>query len=297
LYGGYLIYGLLSFLGSYYFYRTFRIAFPHGNKRLYAILVFLWPSILFWPNGISKDALIFLCMALFAYGSAQLIQNRLQGLVPLALGLFGTLIIRPHITALLVVSLMLAFMFRGIGKRTINLITPVVGLAVVGVLVWFLLPPVMAYLKLENLSLVGILSRLQLQQSLTFQGGSAFQIGDISNPLTFPIAMMTLIFRPFPWEAHNLQALLQSLEGVLMMGLIIWRMESLGRAVVSSTSNAYLLYIILFIVGFTFTFSVTSNFGLLARQRTMLFPFFFMLIAYRGPGNRTNGKLKEVIAA
>lgn len=294
LYGGYLIYALLAFLGSYCFYMAFRVAFPEGNKRLYAILVFLFPSILFWPNGIGKDALIFLCIGLSAYGSALLTRERLQGLVPLALGLWGALWIRPHIAAMLVLALVLALVVRGVGKRASRPATFAIGLLVVGVLVWFLLPRAIAFIGLEELSPEGIFSTLQIRQSLSYRGGSAFQVMDITNPLTFPMAMITLLFRPFPWEAHNVQALIQSLEGVLVMGLILWRIKSLGRAVASSISNAYLRYILIYIIGFVIAFSIVSNFGIVARERAMMLSFFFMLIAYAPP---VRGKSQEVISS
>jgi len=295
LYGGYIIYALLAFLGSYCFYRAFRIAFPEGNKRLYAILVFLFPSILFWANGIGKDALIFLCIGLYGYGVAKLTRNQLQGLVPLVLGLLGALCIRPHITALLVLAFILAFMIRGTGKRAVRPAAFILGLLAVGGLAWFLIPRAMAYVGLEELSLEGVLGVLQLTQGLTLRGGSAFQVMDITNPLAFPMTMITLLFRPFPWEAHNLQALIQSLEGGLVMCLVLWRIKSLSKAVASTISNTYTRYILFYIIAFVVTFSVISNFGILVRERAMLLPFFFMLIAYDGLGGRIESKPKKVI--
>jgi hypothetical protein len=297
LYGGYLIYSLLAFLGSYYFYKAFRVAFPEGNKRLYALLVFFFPSMLFWSNGIGKDALILLCLGLFAYGSAQLTRERLQGLVPLVLGLFGVIYIRPHIAAMLAFALVLAFVVRGAGKGATRPAIFVTGLLMAACLAWFLLPRVMAYIGLEELSPEGVISQLQMRQSLTFYGGSAFQVGNILNPVTFPIAMTTLLFRPFPWEAHNIQALIQSLEGVLVTVLILWRIKSLGKAVASSISNTYLRYILIFIIGFIIAFSVISNFGLMARERAMVLPFFFMLIAYSGPGALIESKPNGVLTS
>ena len=37
LYGGFLIYACLGFLGSYFFYKAFRVALPQGNRQLYAV--------------------------------------------------------------------------------------------------------------------------------------------------------------------------------------------------------------------------------------------------------------------
>ena len=293
LYGGFLTYACLGFLGSYFFYRAFRVAFPQGNRRLYAILVFFFPSILLWSNGIGKDALIFLCLGLFTYGVAQLYRVRLSGFVPLALGLLGVMWIRPHIAAILILAIIVGFFIQGVGRGTARLVISVTGLLVVGGFVWFLLPQLMAFLSIEGLSLEGVLNLLERQQSLSFTGGSAFQSVDISNPLNFPMAMVTVLFRPFPWEAHNLLSLIQSLEGLIFVGLVLWRVKSLGRALVSSISNPYIRFIIIFIIAFIVAYNSTQNFGTLARWRTMMLPFFFILMAYAPSDARSEPELPE----
>lgn len=282
LYGGYLIYALLAFLGSYCFYAAFGVAFPQGNKRLYAVLVFLFPSILYWSNGIGKDALIFLCIGLATLGGAQLCRDRLRGLAPLVLGLLGVLLVRPHIAAILVVALALAMVFRGAGQKHIRPATFIAGLFAIGGLMWFLLPRAMVFLGVKELSAEDVSSFFQLQQTLTATGGATFQGLDITRPVTFLTATTAVIFRPFPWEAHNLQALIQSLEGILVIGLILWRLKGFGRAVVSSISDSYLRYILIYCMAFIVTFSVIGNFAILARERTMLLPLFFVLLAYDG---------------
>ncbi|MFC1932968.1 hypothetical protein ACFLXU_05000 [Chloroflexota bacterium] len=293
LYGGYLIYAFLGFLGSYFFYRAFRVAFPQGNRQLYAVLVFFFPSLLLWSNGIGKDALIFLFIGLLAYGGAQLYRNRLSGFVLLALGLLGVMWIRPHVAAILAIAFIIGFLVPGRGKGTARPVISVIGLLVVGGFVWFLLPQLMPYLMIEELSPEGVLSVLQRQQSLTFTGGSAFQSVDISNPLNFPMAMVTVLFRPFPWEAHNLLALVQSLEGLIFAGLVLWRVKSLGKALVSSISNAYVRFILIFIVAFIVAYSSVQNFGTLVRWRTMMFPFFLILMAYAPSDTRRRSELLE----
>ena len=279
LYGGFLIYGCLAFLGSYFFYRAFREAFPQGNRRLYAILVFFFPSILLWSNGIGKDSLIFLLTGLFSYGGAQLYRGQLRGFVLLAIGLLGVMWIRPHIAAILALALIAGFIVPERGKGAARPVISIIGLLVVAGFAWFLLPQLMTYLSIEELSPAGVFSLLERQQSLTFEGGSAFRSVDISNPLNFPMAAITVLFRPFVWEAHNLLALVQSLEGLIFMGLVLWRVKSLGKALASSISNAYVRFILIFIIAFIIAFSSIQNFGSLVRWRTMMLPFFFILIA------------------
>jgi hypothetical protein len=280
IYAGYLVFAFLAFLGSYYFYRAFQLAFPKGNKWLYVALIFFFPSILYWPNGIGKDALIFLCLGLFAYGGAQLIQSRWRGLLPIALGLVGTLYIRPHIAVILALAFVLAFFLPGAGKRPFRIATFVIILLVVGALAWLVLPQIASYIGLEELSPQGLLDRFQFQAEHTSQGGSAFQAIDIKNPLTYPWVMITLLFRPFPWEAHNALALVQSLEGMLVIGLVMWRINSLGKAIASSISNTYTRFVLIYAIAFTIAFAVVANFGIIARERMMLLPFFFMLISF-----------------
>ena len=280
IHGGFLVYAFLSFLGSYYFYRAFRIALPDGAKRLYMLLIFFFPSILYWSSAIGKDALMFLCLGLFAYGCSQLIQNRLRGLMPLALGLMGTLWIRPHVAAMSILAFALAFFLPGVRKQPFRPTTYIIGLLAVGGLAWSLLPQIMEFLHLEGLSLNEVITIMQQRQQLTSYGGSALQVTDLNSPLIYLMSPITLLFRPFPWEAHNLQALVESSLGVLILCLTLWRIKSLGRAIASSISNIYLRYVLIYIIAFFVIFSALANLGLLARERVMLLPFFFMLVSY-----------------
>lgn len=280
LYGGYLVYGFLSFLGSYYFYRAFRTAFPEGNKVLFALLIFLYPTLLFWPNGISKDALIFLAIGLSAYGSAHVLRGHLSGAALLALGLLGALWVRPHMAGFLAVSLALGFLIPTVGKGATGRRSYLAGLAVAVGLLWFLLPRAMSYMGLEQLSMEAVVEYATYRQLQTFDGGAAFQTPDVLNPLFLPVAVVTVLFRPFPWEAHNIQALVESLSGVLLLGVGVWRFQSVTRAIGSFLADPVVRYVMVYIAIFLVAFATMSNFGLLARERAMLLPFIFMLLAY-----------------
>jgi hypothetical protein len=294
IYAGYLVYAFLAFLGSYYFYRAFRLAFPEGNKWLYIVLVFFFPSILYWPNGIGKDALIFLFLGLFAYGGARLTQGHLRGLLPIAVGLVGTLYIRPHIAVILALSFVLAFFLPGVGKRPVRIATFIIVLIAVAGLAWLVLPQVASYINLENLSPQGLIERFQFQAGQTAQGGSAFQAINITNPLTYPWAFITLLFRPFPWEAHNVLALIQSVEGILLIILVVWRLKSIGKSLASSIANPYTRFILIYAIAFTLAFAVVANFGIIARERMMFLPFFFMLVSFTPFHARSENKSLEV---
>jgi hypothetical protein len=111
LYGAFLAFSLLSFMGLYFYYRAFCIAFPSGNRRLYAALLFLMPRLLFWPNGLGKDALMALFIGLAAYGAARAFSGEYaRSMLPLAAGLFGAFTVRPHMVGILAIAMVAAFM-------------------------------------------------------------------------------------------------------------------------------------------------------------------------------------------
>ena len=239
LYGGFLVFGFLSFLGSVFFYRAFLIAFPDSQHRFYGLLVFLYPSVLFWSNGIGKDALMALFIGLAALGSAILLRRgQFYGLIPLIIGLAGTATIRPHITGMLVLGMLAAFV---LGKATagykplmVKMLILILGIGLVGIFT----PKIMAYVGIDDLSVASTVEYYNYRQGTTGElqeGGSAFQAPSISDPFFVPKAFVTVLFRPFPWEANNLGALIQALDGALLVGLMVWRAPSLVKAILSGT--------------------------------------------------------------
>jgi len=72
LLGGFMVFSWFSFIGCYLFYRAFRTAYPDGDGRRYALLVFFFPTMLFWPSSIGKEAFMILALGAAALGAAQL---------------------------------------------------------------------------------------------------------------------------------------------------------------------------------------------------------------------------------
>jgi hypothetical protein len=84
--------------------------------------------------------------------------------------------------------------------------------------------------------------------------------------------------RPLPFEADNLQAFVASLEGVFLLVLFLRRWRRLGN-LVPRRRAPYLAFVTTYSLLFTFAFSNVSNFGILARQRTQLFPLLLVVLA------------------
>jgi hypothetical protein len=69
-FGNYAVHALvmlvISFVGQFAFYKTFKGYFP-GKEMLLAIIIFLTPSILFWTSGVLKEPIAMCLLGLFVY--------------------------------------------------------------------------------------------------------------------------------------------------------------------------------------------------------------------------------------
>lgn len=298
MYGISILWAWFGLLGMLFFYKAFITAFPGGHRRIYMYLIFLYPSMLLWTSSLGKDAAMVMLLGMGAYGVARLQQRiELIGAFWLGLGLFGMLMIRPHIAALFALSAGLASLFRPIRA---GMMTPLLRLA--GVLLFAAVAAVVVstaadYIRLESLATEDVLSFIEYEQGQSQRGGSAFeQVSLRSNPVVFLVNIPTIFFRPYPWEALSANrstfALIASLEGLGLFLLFVFRWHSVRTAVATMLRNSYVMFALAYIVVFVFIFSAVANFGIIARQRSSLFPFVFMLIAFLGPARWRGGPLE-----
>ena len=282
LLGGFLIFGTLSFLGQLGLYAAFRRALPPTGHRTYATLTFFLPSLVFWPASIGKEALILLAIGLFAVGAAGLLtEYRFRWIVPASAGILGAAFIRPHIGFLMVASLGLATLF---GRRP--------AAAARRVRRWVLIVGA-GFVVTSLLTFVG--ERYDIRpdrESLetftdevvrtTGQGGSEIEGEPVGSPADIPGALLRVLFRPHPFEAHNAQAMLSALETVAVLAVVASRLPYVWKNVRSMRRHPYLLMAGLFTMGFVVMFSPVLNLGILARQRTQAFGFFLVVVVGLG---------------
>src|SRR5438309_3312147 len=99
---GIVVFSTVAFWGQYLAYRAFTVAFPSGERSRAALLLLLYPSIVFWTSTIAKDAIIGFLICLAAYGFARLVRAPgIRAYLYLAIGLLGEYFVRPHIAAIL----------------------------------------------------------------------------------------------------------------------------------------------------------------------------------------------------
>lgn len=298
--GGFLVFSWLGFWGLYLFHRAFVRACPQGDHHRHALLVFFLPSLLFWPSSIGKEAWICLGLGLCAYGAACVLTGTRAGLLPFALGLVGLAAVRPHIATIMAASLLAAYVFRRSPTNASGFAPfgKLLGIVVLGGALVAVVGQLEDYLGVDAFDQESVQLTLDEVTHQTGQGGSYIE-GTRTNlsPSRFPQAFVNVVFRPFPWEARNAQALIASAEGVFTLSLFVLGWRRILGALRAVLDTPYVIVSCCYAVLFVYGFSSFANYGILVRQRVQVLPFLLLLVSLppRRP-HRVNQGESDLIA-
>jgi len=275
----FLIFMLLSFVGAFLCYLAFVRAVPEGDHRRYALLLFLWPSLVFWPSSIGKEAWMIFGLGVASWGVARIVTGRAGiGLLVTATGLLLLSLVRPHVALMAVVGLGVALLARPKSRSTFRIGGRIVIVLVLLIGGSLIVGRTSEVLKIDLTGAEGINTALEETQEQTDQGGAQFNSAIVRSPLDYPEAFLTVWFRPLPVEVRDATGLLSAAENVFLLGLVLvsWRrLLGIPRALIRTP---YVTYAAAYSLVFVYAFSVIANFGILARQRTQGLVLFFVLL-------------------
>ncbi len=280
---GFMLFGTLAFVGVVFFYLAFR-PWVRSERALfvYAVLLFFMPSIVFWPSSIGKDAIMVFGLGLAAFGASHLLAAEyVKGAIYMAPGLALATGVRPHLATLMAASVLLALLLaRRTEGRSGWLGRLVIASIVVLGLTW------VASTAAENLHLdpstEGLEQFAEGVQSRTTTGGSSVEGNPVRSPFDLPEATLRVLLRPLPHEASNLAMLLSAAETMVLLGIVLWRLPYMWRAVWGIRRAPYVLFSAFYTVGFVVAFSAIFNLGILVRQRVQLWPLLFVVVVGLG---------------
>jgi hypothetical protein len=280
--GAFVVFSWFSFIGLYLFYTAFRVAFPQGDHRRYCLLIFFWPSLLYWPSSVGKDAWMVWTLGMCALGLAQLYVGKWRGFIWLGIGIYGSILVRPHIALIVMAAAFVGLLLRrnrGAYSRMLarpsGTVLLLVGMILVGTV---LFQRTESFFNLESLDVESAQGVLENTTEITSEGGSGFTAVDPNSPVGYVQAVVTVLFRPFPFEVSG-AAVFTALEGTLLAGLIVASRKRIKRVLRMSLQNAYVAFSIAYTFAFIYGFASVSNFGILARERSQLFPILFIILA------------------
>jgi hypothetical protein len=273
---GFLVYAFLSFIGLIFFWRAYRVAISTTNDIRYLKWVVLLPSLLYWPSAIGKDAFMVLAAGVASYGAACLLSGRLAAAITaLSLGVAAMCYVRPHIALVVCAGLVVAIF---VGRKKVGLGTTIVSIGFVLGLGLMVLQASSSFFGISNFNQATIAKQLSDVSAQSSEGGSQFTPIIANNPIKFPLAAVTVLYRPLPIEAHSGQELATSIEGLVLIVLTVKTWKRSVHAIRTSRDHPYFAYAFVALLVFIFAFSGISNFGILARQRTVIEPLLLVFL-------------------
>jgi hypothetical protein len=278
----FLVFTWLGFVGCYLLYRAFVTAMPNGDHHRYALLIFLWPTLIYWPSSVGKDCWMLFTLGIGAVGAARVLRRMPGGYTLLVVGLLLGSIVRPHIVLMELVAFAFALLIGRRANTRPGAVTPGSVAKIAGLLVLLVLGGVLINRTADLLSSndinASVDSALATNVNRTAQGGSQFTPSNPKQPVGYAIAAVTIMFRPFPFEAHAVDQLGVAIEGLGLMVLVGFSWRRLATIPRRLRSDPYVTMALIYILLFIFALGTVGNFGILSRQRSQVMPFVFVLL-------------------
>lgn len=272
-----LFFGMLSFMGCWYIFKTFVHIYP-GYHKQFALLCLFLPSLWFWGSGILKDPVCIYALGLVFFNFFVNKNSGFKRIVLICFGSFLLLSIKSYIfysfaAAASVAVLILYF-------RQFNILLKIATFIFMGFLL-VLMYPIIADAITQSFEDV-------VKQSETFirsysMGGSE---GDATILPTFTptpagfaklglSGLVNVYLRPFPWEARKILYLFLILEN-MMLYYFLFRKVKTGPIAFHKNYRLLLYFCLVFFLFLGFIIGVTTfNLGTIARYRVPALPFIF----------------------
>jgi hypothetical protein len=274
IYGAFLAFSLIGYLGVVAFALAFFRAFPAAPHYRYLVWLMFFPSLWYWPAALGKDAIM-----LAGIGAAMLgfvgRRNRPNWLL-LAAGTALVFAVRPPVAVVLLFAFgaghWLVLMRRATAARLEQGI--LIAVLAVGVLLSAAYTLDLSLTNTSELSdyLVGTKS------GASNAGGSSIAVNeeDGLNPLEGAVSVLA---RPFIWEAQSATALFASFEIIAVWTLAWLQRRRIRNFVRSYRGHPVVWMAMIFIVAYAIALGMAAgNLGVIARQRIHLFPLLFMFL-------------------
>ncbi|MEY4176201.1 MAG: hypothetical protein RI900_3366, partial [Actinomycetota bacterium] len=287
--GGFFVFSWFAYIGSVLYVLAAIRAVPGLATRRYAGLVFLAPSLLFWPSSIGKEALVMPFLGAVAYAGTRFLHRRWKGwtLPVFAIGVLGAYFVRPHLAAIWSAGIVVAVASTlAMGKRLQgggSRVGPLVMLALAVIAFASIATSALRFLDAQGdaIDSATVIDRVDAifnnTEERTEIGRSTFSPVTISGPVDWPYAIVRTLTRPLLTEVETFTEFLPAVETTTFVVLAIIGWRRIAHIPRLMRSTPYLWFAISVIIMFGLAFSSFRNLGLLARQRSLVVPLMALL--------------------
>ena len=304
-YAACITFATLSLCGKIAMYRVFRADVDSALRWPMAIATLFVPSYVFWSSGLIKEAVVVAGLGWSLLGLHLWIREGrpVPGLTLIIIGAASMLLIKPYILLpFILAGSSWYYWARSLERGRVRIrpthfaVAAVLGVG--GIVVFGQYFPEYA---IDNFTV-----RTSGLQQLGRRGGSAFTLGG-ETPSTLvgqfayaPGALLTALFRPLIFEAHNVPTLVNAMETAVFTVLFarILFTRNLGKVLRQIGDNPLLVFCVVFVMAFGIAVGLaSSNLGTLSRYRSPLLPFFVVLLLVLGKPLRARFRPRSLHSA
>ncbi len=280
--------GVMSTLGSVLFFKSLRGEIRAEHRVTCAAVVFLLPSVVFWSSALLKESVIMFGIGLTTYGIQRsfVLRRYVLGWLSIIIGGSIIAIYKSYVLAgffCAVPPLILAIRASRRGQAPRVSPSRIFTLAVLGFLFLYAFGQVF-----EQYAVTDLGGELANEQSATLisRGGSTYKLvssgsSSLVGQLAYaPAAIITVLFRPFLFEATNTQSAVNALESTALLLLVV---ASIRRVGVRDMLKHLLKHpMLLFVATYALALGLgiglaTTNLGTLSRYRIPMYAHFAVL--------------------
>lgn len=271
--GSFLAYFLLfqsfGMIGCALLLRTFDEISASLGMEFPARLCFLLllPGMHLWTVAIGKDAPLFMAVSLSVWASLRLGRRLLW----MATAIVVVALIRAPVAVLMIAAIAAALGFDKrltIGIKAVLAMGSMLGLAMV-------LSTTQSQLEIVTLDTQGISDFVERNQNL---GGKVAGGAEIVG-LPYPLKLLSLLFRPFFFDATGILGLLSSLENLVLLSIFAYIAVNVRTLTTLMQSVFHVSYSVVFAATlFASLALVNYNVGLGLRQKTMGLPAVLVIL-------------------
>lgn len=261
-------------------------------KQLYlAIAILFVPTVGFWCSGIMKDTVVLIAIQLFliAFFTIVYFKFKISQLIILIIAIYVLLATRSFILIALFIPIVILLTFKLNSKSSflIKIVTRSAGITISILGIWFFIngSEVFGEFSADNIAQTAETIYLDFQNNSTYSG-KRYDLGitdfDANSIIkATPMAIITAIFRPFLWEAESALMLINGIEGTLLiyLSLQLFKRKNNNKIEMNKFTKDLILYCIIFSITMAFFVGFTSGlFGVLARFKAPILPFFLIFV-------------------
>lgn len=268
-----------------------------------AIGVLLLPSVSFWCSGITKDTIVLVSIYwIVAEVFKVLILKQKFTFIGTSLIVLGLFLIY-HTRTVIFVSILLplALSLLNLFLKKVSIPKNIQrGMKLFVLLVGLLIMGEGLSSELDNeLIKEAEATQKDFQSNKTYTGKrydlGAIEFSPVGLVRVAPLAIITGVIRPFPWEALSPSLILNGLEGMFFLYMIYqFFAKNRKEKIEYIKNNEFLMYSFTFVLLLGFIAGLTSGlFGVLVRLRAPILAFFLILLSVQALPKQKKSEIEE----